>query len=81
MITQWSFNTLQVLDFAVTPDMKHILASTTSLKRVAIENKLKPAMSAPVAISDGPSGSNAFGYGNMEHNLVKIRLGDREIVE
>lgn len=61
--------------------MKHILASTTSLKRVAIENKLKPAMSAPVAVADGADGLGGFGYGSMEHNLVNIRLADREIVE
>ena len=48
VVRQWSFNSLQVGDFVITPDCTHIVAVTTSLKRVPIENKLKPSMSARV---------------------------------
>lgn len=67
-------------DFIVTPDQKSIIAGTTSLKRVAIDTKLKQAVSALDA--DNTAGlPRDFGYGAMEHNLVVIRLGDKEITE
>lgn len=76
----WAFNTLQITDFVISPDQKSIIAGTTSLKRVAIENKLKPTVSTLEAAysADLP---RDFAYGAMEHNIVVIRLGDKEITE
>jgi hypothetical protein len=76
---QWNFNTLQINDFIFTPDAKSIIAGTTSLKRVTVENKLKQSISALVS-SDGEGLPRDFGYGEMEHNLVTIRLEDKEII-
>lgn len=76
----WSFNTLQIKDFVIMPDQKSIVAGTTSLKRVAIESKLKQAVSTLDAANVAGLPRD-FGYGAMEHNLVTIRLGDKEIIE
>ena len=93
VVRQWSFNSLQVGDFVITPDGTHIVAVTTSLKRVPIENKLKPSMSARVAalpstgIALGTASTAAgnehggFGYGSMEHAVMIVRLTDMEITE
>jgi hypothetical protein len=78
MKRQWDFNTLQINDFIFSPDGQSIIAGTTSLKRVTVENKLKQAISALVS-SDGEDLPRDFGYGAMEHNLVAIRLEDKEI--
>jgi hypothetical protein len=76
---QWNFNTLQINDFIFTPDAKSIIAGTTSLKRVTVENKLKQSISALVS-SDGEGLPRDFGYGEMEHHLITIRLEDKEII-
>ena len=80
-------------DFVITPDGLRIVAITTSLKRVPIENKLKPSMSArvvepPAGLSAPGAGAGAvgdelggFGYGSMEHAVMIMRLADKEIVE
>jgi len=93
VVRQWSFNTLQVSDFVITPDGSRIIAITTSLKRVPIENKLKPSMSArvvdpPGAVTVSGPGPGAvgdelggFGYGSMEHAMMIVRLSDKEITE
>lgn len=76
----WSFNTLQITDFLITPDQKSIIAGTTSLKRVTAEAKLKQSVSSLDA--ENTAGlPRDFGYGSMEHNIVVIRLGDKEITE
>jgi hypothetical protein len=72
MKRQWDFNTLQINDFIFAPDGQSII------KRVTVENKLKQAISALVS-SDGEDLPRDFGYGAMEHNLVSIRLEDKEI--
>lgn len=46
---------------------------------MTVENKLKQSISALVS-SDGEGLPRDFGYGAMEHNLVHIRLEDKEIV-
>lgn len=93
VMKQWAFNHLQLVDFAITPDATRIVAITTSLKRVPIENKLKPSMSARVVDPPDPATGaggggvgvgeegGGFGYGAMEHSLMVIRLADVEIIE
>ncbi|ORY24376.1 WD40-repeat-containing domain protein [Naematelia encephala] len=92
IVRQWAFNTLQIKDFAITSDSNHIVAVTTSLKRVTIESKLKPSMSARhIDLPDSETGAGgggvgvgagtgAFAYEAMENVLMVIRLADREIV-
>ena len=76
----------------ITPDGLRIIAITTSLKRVPIENKLKPSMSVRPADppggltlpASGPPSTDelgGFGYGSMEHAIMIVRLSDKEIVE
>jgi hypothetical protein len=95
VLRQWTFSNLQVTDFVIHPDDARIIAITTSLKRVPIENKLKPSMSVRAAeptraggsnpiprdIGDDVAGVGGFGYGAMEHGIMVIRLADREIIE
>lgn len=76
---QWQFGTLQIYDFRFTADNKSIVAGTTSLKRVATDNKLKPAVSALI-VTEGSPLPRDQDYSSMEHNIVTIRLEDKEIV-
>jgi len=73
--------------------MTRLVAATTSLKRVATDSKLKPAMSvrlgeggrddsemrAPVRVSHPDS--MRYSYDTMEHGLMVVRLADKEVVE
>ena len=84
---QWNFNHLQINDFVITPDATQIVAVTTSLKRVPIENKLKPSLSTrPSEMRHANIGVLGEGAGDlhfsaMEHSLMVIRLSDKEIAE
>jgi hypothetical protein len=69
---------LQIYDFCFTGDNKSIVVGATSLKRVAADNKLKPAVSALI-VTEGSPLPRDLDYGAMEHNIATIRLDDKEI--
>jgi hypothetical protein len=80
MKRQWSLNTMQIYDFRFTADSQSIIAGTTSLKRVAVQNKLKQSVTALVATAGSPLPRD-FNYGAMEHNIVSISLENKEVTE
>lgn len=85
VVRQWAFNTTQIVDFVITPDDQRIVALTTSLKRIAIENKLKQSSSTrpedPPRQRTSQSHNESFAYGSMEHGMMIIRLADKEVIE
>lgn len=71
---KWLVRSLQISDFAITPDGTRIVAVTTAMRRVSVQNKLKPTISARI-IEDN------FHYGNMNRGLTVMRIADREIID
>ena len=88
IIRQWNFKHLQINDFIITPDATRLVAVTTSLKRVPIEDKLTVSMSTRPAATSRYAGVGVIGeapvdfdISAMEHTLMVIRLADKEITE
>lgn len=74
IIHKWLVRSLQIGDFAITPDGTRIVAVTTAMRRVSVQNKLKPTISARIIEDD-------FQYGNMNRGLTVMRIADREIID
>ncbi|KAK4686064.1 WD repeat-containing protein 26, partial [Tremellales sp. Uapishka_1] len=87
IVRSWDFRTLQIIDFAITSDQQRMIAATNSIKRVAVDNKMKPSLSArnadpPLEVrSDFRDEFSEFKYTNMEHCLSVIRLSDKEFID
>ncbi|EJT52339.1 negative regulation of gluconeogenesis-related protein [Trichosporon asahii var. asahii CBS 8904] len=85
VLHKWNINSIQISDFAITPDGSKLVAATTILKRTnpGGNGKMKPSISARVV--DGTDtatwAEDGLQYNNMDHGLVVINLADRDIVE
>lgn len=87
VLHKWNINSIQISDFAITPDGSRLVAATTILKRSLGQgnsgSKPKPSISARVVDGNDAAtwGEDALQYNNMDHGLVVINLAEREIVE
>lgn len=85
VLHKWNINSIQISDFAITPDGSKLVAATTILKRThgqGASGKLKPSISARVVDgTDTATWEDGLQYANMDHGLVVINLADRDIVE
>ena len=81
MVRSWSFNSLQIGDFVITPDCKTVIAISVTLNRVSADSRLNPAMSArPVdSLAEGTVHASPFAYQSMERGLISLRLADKAI--
>ncbi|EIW66565.1 hypothetical protein TREMEDRAFT_34837 [Tremella mesenterica DSM 1558] len=84
VMRSWAVPSQQVLDFVITPDSARLIAVSSTLRRVPIDSKLKPAMSARAGQGpdiDAPEVTQGFDYGQMERGLMIIRISDKEILD
>ncbi|KAL1406407.1 hypothetical protein Q8F55_008106 [Vanrija albida] len=77
----WTIPNIQVIDFAITPDATRIIALTTFLGRVTVDNKIHPSISTRCLDPPPPTRADADIYSWMAHGLLIIRVADKEIIE
>jgi WD40 repeat protein len=76
-LDKWTIQAHQVIDFAITPDGKRIVAATTWKRRAHIQNKLKPSISSR---DESISASADQPFGKMDRCIAIINLEDKDIV-
>lgn len=84
IVRNWNMGNMQLRDIAITPDCTRIVAATTWLRRVPVQNQLTQSSSQRPE-SEGSrahrSGDDPFEYGNMDRGVVVIRISDHEVVD
>lgn len=85
VVRNWNMGNLQVRDLAITPDSLRIVAATTWLRRVPVQNQLTQSSSQrPESTDTGRahrSSDDPFEYGNMDRGVVVIRISDHDVVD
>lgn len=81
VLHKWAIPTLQVIDFAVTPDGTRIVAATTWLRRMPVLSKLKPTISAPHKYAAATGANDTVDFSPMDHGIAIIRIEDRDIID
>jgi poly(3-hydroxybutyrate) depolymerase len=83
MRRQWHTPSIQFRDFIITPDGSRIIAVTAYIRRHLEEPKPKPSMSGRPAHDplNGIEGGavEEFGYEEMDHGVMVIRIADKHI--
>ncbi|BEJ00907.1 hypothetical protein CcaverHIS631_0507640 [Cutaneotrichosporon cavernicola] len=79
----WSLGHMQLRDIVITPDCSRIVAATTWLRRVPVQNQLTQSSSQrpEVDVTHSRRNDDTFEYGNMDRGVVVIRIEDHEVVD
>ncbi|CAK9781241.1 WD40 repeat-like protein [Cutaneotrichosporon oleaginosum] len=79
----WSLGNMQLRDFAITPDCSRIVAATTWLRRVPVQNQLTQSSSQrpEVDVTRARRNDDSFEYGNMDRGVVVIRIDNHEVID
>jgi WD40 repeat protein len=79
----WSLGHMQLRDIVITPDCSRIVAATTWLRRVPVQNQLTQSSSQrpEVDVTHTRRNDDPFEYGNMDRGVVVIRIEDHEVID